>query len=148
METLEKNRIEAFKKYWIEQGNDISDIADDEVMDGERIEIGREEYIVLTDDEADEKAKDYILESVWAFNKDFLNGHSEAIADMDKEVFSKIQEMCESANKTILRLIDDIDHFIEDAISCDGRGHFLSSYDGEENEIKIDDQWFYIYRTN
>ncbi len=30
----------------------------------------------------------------------------------------------------------------------DGRGHCLSSYDGEEHEVKIGDEWFYIYRTN
>lgn len=30
----------------------------------------------------------------------------------------------------------------------DGRGHSLSSYDGKENEVKIGDEWFFIYRTN
>ena len=36
----------------------------------------------------------------------------------------------------------------EDIIGADGRGHFLSSYDGNENEITIDDETFYIYRLN
>ncbi len=102
------------------------------------------EYMVLTDEEANEKAKEYIEESVWAFNKSFLDCHSEAISEMDDEVFQKIQEMCESANKTIMRLIDDFDYFVEDAMSADGRGHFMSSYDGEE----IEQGEFYIYRTN
>lgn len=30
----------------------------------------------------------------------------------------------------------------------DGRGHSLSSYDGDEHEVKIDGTWYYIYRTN
>lgn len=30
----------------------------------------------------------------------------------------------------------------------DGRGHCLSSYDGEEHEEKINGEWFFIYRTN
>jgi hypothetical protein len=31
----------------------------------------------------------------------------------------------------------------------DGRGHSLSSYDGEENEVRLDDgQYLYIYRHN
>lgn len=30
----------------------------------------------------------------------------------------------------------------------DGRGHCLSSYDGEEHEVKIDGEWYYIYRVN
>ena len=42
----------------------------------------------------------------------------------------------------------DEDGFIEDAISTDGRGHTLSSYDGHENEITFNDEWYYIYRTN
>lgn len=147
-DVLEVRRLNAFALWWKEQGNDISDIADDDVMDGERIEIGREEYMVLTDEEADKATRENILESVWAFNKSFLDSHSEAIAEMDEYVFKKIQEMCEGANKTILRLIDDVDHFIEDAIACDGRGHFLSGYDGEENEIKLGDVYYFIYRTN
>jgi len=40
------------------------------------------------------------------------------------------------------------DDFIEAVIESDGRGHTLSSYDGNENEISFDDEWYYIYRTN
>jgi hypothetical protein len=102
------------------------------------------DYLVLTEIEADEKARDYILESVWAFNKSFLDSHSEAISELDDKTFSIIQERCESANKAILAMIDDVDHFVKDAIMCDGRGHFLSQYDGEENEQGE----FFIYRIN
>ena len=42
----------------------------------------------------------------------------------------------------------DEDDFIEGVIESDGRGHTLSSYDGNENEISFDDEWYYIYRTN
>ena len=42
----------------------------------------------------------------------------------------------------------DEDTFIEDVISTDGRGHTLSSYDGEEGEVSFNDDWYYIYRTN
>lgn len=43
--------------------------------------------------------------------------------------------------------------FSESAIAADGRGHFLSSYDGEENEVSAEDidgnpVTFYLYRTN
>ena len=40
------------------------------------------------------------------------------------------------------------DDFIDGVIEADGRGHTLSSYDGHENEIMFDDDWYYIYRTN
>ena len=42
----------------------------------------------------------------------------------------------------------DEDGFVNDVISSDGRGHTLSSYDGNENEIVFNDEWYYIYRTN
>ena len=42
----------------------------------------------------------------------------------------------------------DEDDFIEAVIEADGRGHTLSSYDGYENEVSFDDEWYYIYRTN
>ena len=42
----------------------------------------------------------------------------------------------------------DEDDFIEGVIEQDGRGHTLSSYDGEENEVSFNDEWYYIYRTN
>ena len=38
--------------------------------------------------------------------------------------------------------------FIWDVISTDGRGHTISSYDGEEDEIEYNNEWYYIYRMN
>ena len=43
----------------------------------------------------------------------------------------------------------DEDDFIDGVIEADGRGHTLSSYDGNENEsVGPDGEWYYIYRTN
>ena len=42
----------------------------------------------------------------------------------------------------------DEDDFIEEVIAADGRGHTLSSYDGEEGEITFQNEWYYVYRTN
>ena len=44
--------------------------------------------------------------------------------------------------------IIDIDALIDDVVSIDGLGHTLSSYDGEEIEIRIGRDEFYCYRTN
>lgn len=30
----------------------------------------------------------------------------------------------------------------------DGRGHFLASYDGAEEEEQVNGEWYYIYRVN
>lgn len=104
------------------------------------------EFLVVTDNEADQFAADEIKESVWAFNTNFIIEHSSAL-DFDEEseeIVKAIQEKCEDGNKAILKLIDDLDEFVEDAVRYDGRGHFLAKYDGEENE----EGNYYIYRTN
>ena len=100
------------------------------------------EYLVLTDEEANERARDYILDSLWAFNADFIISHCNGCDDMElweiEEVekgLRQIQEnICEGGNGLVKALISDIDEFIDDAINADGRGHFMCSYDGEEHE--------------
>lgn len=140
------------------------------------------EYEVLSDDEADERAKDYILDSVWAFNKWFLEsyisveganeyfGHEESYYDEEEEEEIEIgdaeevfymnmgmsfsdwldeqQRGAESSNDVLVNLLDDESRFVDDAISADGRGHFLGVYDGEENEEDVDGDTYFIYRTN
>jgi hypothetical protein len=55
-----------------------------------------------------------------------------------------LQDKCESSNEVITNSIKDMEEFIADAIGADGRGHFISSYDGEEEELN----GFFIYRIN
>jgi len=57
-------------------------------------------------------------------------------------------KLCESANDLVEALIKDLDKFVEDAISGDVRGRFLSSYDSEELEIEIEGEMFFAYRQN
>ena len=103
-----------------------------------------DDYLVYTDDEADEAVYNYIEESVCFFRSDFIAAHTE----VDKEVISKLQELHEDSNQAIKSLIKDFDHFVNDAVLCDGRAHFLSSYDGEENEINVNGNTYYVYRSN
>ena len=42
----------------------------------------------------------------------------------------------------------DVDGVAEDVVEADGRGSALSGYDGDENEVHFDDEWWYIYRIN
>jgi len=103
-------------------------------------------HIVLTDEEAYEKAKDYILESAWAFKPSWLSDFT----GIHRAVFEAIQanDRCESNNEAILRLIGDDEEFVDEAIAADGRGHFLNTYDGHEHEERVNGQTFYIYRMN
>jgi len=101
------------------------------------------EYLVLTDGEANEYATDYIKESLWAFNVGFLSSET----GLPEEIFTALQPQCEGANDSILKLLelgDGLENFADSAICADGRGHFMSSYDGEENEQGE----YFIYRTN
>ena len=83
--------------------------------------IDSEEYWVLTDDEADEKAElaaQYYLE----------------------DALSQVPEH-------LHRYFDD-DQYISDCISR-GRGYLLDTYNGYEDSITLDnDSVFYIYRRN
>lgn len=113
---------------------------------------GNQEYLILTDEEADEKTAEEIKNSLWAFNADFIIQHCKNYNDMDNFEYNaaieSLQEaqknQCEGLNGLVYALIDNIDEFVEDAIIADGRGHFISYYDGEENELN----GLYIYRLN
>ena len=103
-----------------------------------------EDYLVYTDEEADEAVREDIEEMVWAFTPSFLRAHT----GVTIEAIAKLQEMCEDANEPLTAMIKDFDHFVEDAVKCNGRGHFLASYDGQENEITFNGITYYIYRRN
>ena len=105
--------------------------------------LGSHEYAIGTDDEATQAAYENIKQSVWAFNASFLSG----FCDLPDEVFTCLQGKCEEANDAVMSLIEKsgkFEDFADEAISADGRGHFMSSYDGNENE----QDGFYIYRIN
>ena len=112
-------------------------------------DIEGEEWLVLTDDEADKRAGEQVEQSLWAFNWSFLAGHCDAIDAIGSTNWAKMMsDMCEDGNDVVKRLLGDrLDRLVGDAILADGRGHFLSIYDGDEVELgdRID---FYGYRIS
>jgi hypothetical protein len=119
--------------------------------DPNRFECGNREYLVLTDGEADDATAAYIKETAWAFRAQFVVDHTgKNFSAAAVKALEKMQgELCEDANELVLALIEDFDSFVDDAVSSDGRGHFLSQYDGEENEEEgADGETYYIYRCN
>lgn len=140
--------IESAKEQALAQHLNVSENEVDELRDGEVFEADSEpgEYLVLTEEEADDKAREEIEETLWAFNKSFLDSHSEGIASLSEEGFKAIQNQCEGANPAIRAMIDDLEHFADDAIATDGKAHFLANYDHEEHEEKVNGEWFFIYR--
>lgn len=115
-------------------------------------EVIGNEYKVLTDDEADEEAKENILNSLWAFNAYFTLEHTDfykTAYDCECEEFAEALQMIqdklgESANSIVKALIYDLDEFVEDAIDIDGRGNFISYYDGVEHWDSENDLYIYI----
>lgn len=136
----EEMRINALVEFLGEDKENIVATRYDECQ----FETPNGEYLVLTDDEADEKVKDYIRESIWAFNASFLASYT----DLPEEMFKGMQDKCEGANDAFLKCVErapgGFDGFVEEAINADGRGHFLNTYDNEENE----QGQFFIYRVN
>lgn len=144
---MKNEKIKALAQFLEVEASEIEQGYQDDVFN-----CGNQEYFVLTDEEADEKAAEEIKNSLWAFNADFIIQHCKNYNNMDNfeynaaiESLQEAQEhSCESLNGLVYALIDDIDEFIQDAINADGRGHFISYYDGEENE----ENGLYIYRLN
>ena len=146
--TIDEDQIKAEKVRALQSHLGLTDDEVNEMTleDGFLYHINNNEYKVLTDDEADEEVKEYIEQSVWAFNPSFLSAHAKD--GIDEDVFKALSEKCEGSNEAVKSLIKDFDHFVDDAVLSDGRGHFLSSYDGCEHEVNIKGNYYYIYRTN
>lgn len=114
------------------------------------------EFLICDEAGKEQEIEDYIKESLWAFNAEFIIDHMSNYEFANNREHNAIikaikemqQELCESANPLIAAMISDIDEFIEDTVSADGAGHFLSLYDGEEHEFSYDGEVYYIYRTN
>lgn len=106
------------------------------------------EYRVLDDEESDKACAEDIAESLWAFNSDFLAGF--VVDGINAPELDAIKgDRCEDANGAMLALVNagsGMERLVEDAIGADGRGHFLSPYDGAEHDSERGG--FYIYQTN
>jgi hypothetical protein len=109
---------------------------------------GSQEYAVGTDSEADKACKEYIKDIAYAFRSSFICEYCNLPQELAEALEAMQSKKCEGANDSILALIEKteggLDGFVEETISANGRGHFLSSYDGEENERG----GFFIYRVN
>ena len=125
-------------------GCDVSEVSESRFGDN-CFDAEGGEFLVFTDEEADERAEQEIREALWAFNAAFIASHTKnGLGDVAEKALAEMQgRLCESANPIVEALIEDMDHFIFDAISSDGRGHFISRYDGEEAEAGQ----FFIFRV-
>jgi hypothetical protein len=135
----------------LELNEDGSDI--DEIKEAEgntlNFEHGDREYLVLTEEEADDRYREGIEDILPYLHVDVL---SEA-TDIDETVFRTLQSCTGDMTSAIRSIIDatcGMDRLIDSALHWDvnSRGTILSLYDGEENEVEIFDTTYLIYRTN
>jgi hypothetical protein len=122
-------------------GCDPSDVVDED--DG-HYSVGRREFLVLPDAEADTAVKEHLKESVWCADTAFVLSHTKLPWEAHALVKSFQEKLRENANDTLLALLKDFDAFARESVSADGRGHFLAAYDGHEHE----ESGYYIYRLN
>ncbi len=109
--------------------------------------LGSQEYAIGTDGEADEAAAANIKDSLWAFRASFILSECGLPLELEAGIKAMQEKQCEDCNDALIALIEktcDLKRFVQAAISADGRGHFLSSYNGHE-ELEGD---FFIYRLN
>lgn len=99
------------------------------------IEIDDDSYIVASsEEEADAAAAESIKSTLCYFCPSFLADMTE----LPVEVFEALANCDFSDNDAYFTLIEStcgFDCFAEEAVNCDGRGHFLASYDLKEREI-------------
>ena len=107
------------------------------------------EYLVLTDEEATQRALIAARDSLWAFRGAFWGGYTN-LSPSSIQAIGKVQEiLCEDAGPVLAAIVGArLDEMLVDAVDVDGRGHFLAGYDGEENEIDCKGEIFYVYRVN
>ena len=143
MEAEQTEKVQALASYLEEHRQDLEETEIYVTNNMFELDNG-EEYLVLTDQEADEYATDEIENMLWAFNADFLASYT----GLHKAVFEALAEGYENSNEAIMALINNagsMDDFVQECIDADGRGHFVANYDGEEIELEND---YYAYRVN
>jgi len=98
------------------------EIMDDIKVQHNTVYIGNDEYLILTDEEANEEAKRYIL--------DYLYETLE---------YKGLEDLFEFI---------DHDKYAEHIINNESRGRWISHYDGIERDVLLNDTWYNIYRIN
>ena len=74
----------------------------------------------------------------------------EQIEDMvNSRVDDAMYDIIQSMEEHMLSIDDyiDTDALFESAIDSDGVGNSLSGYDGDDNEVMINDTWYHVFRT-
>lgn len=92
------------------------------------------EMALATDRMADKAVYASIMDSLWAFRTEFLLSYMPRGVNM--EMLKAIKDQYEAGNEVIKSWLRNKQQFVRDAVASDGRGHFMSTYDGAEHELQ------------
>ncbi len=81
------------------------------------------------------------------FNEDLIEDAIQAQVDDSASDFPSFLKDMGYDSKFMLQFVD-IDGVCEDVIRHDGYGNILNGYDGNEDEYKVNDTWYYVMRYN
>jgi hypothetical protein len=110
---------------------------------------GAGEYMVCTDETADASTSGHILSNLWAFTPDFLAGETELPAEVFLCLQDKMSEDANEAIRAIIKATCGEASLVDAAVSADGRGHFLATYDGDEQTFTTKSgKTLFVYRCN
>ena len=132
-----KDRIESLKEEigeYQEQLEETEDTTEEEELLGMIEELEE----TIEDIENDDDYYDWTEEA----KDDYVESHKQDVKE-DPVAWLRDYGMEDRMDQFI-----DREEFIDDVIISDGRGHTISSYDGEEDEIEYNNEWYYIYRMN
>jgi hypothetical protein len=109
---------------------------------------GDNEVAIGTETEVDSAIHECIEQEAWSFNSDFIAKHSKNgySTELDKAIKMVQEEMSEDAQDLVIAVIENLDTFIEDAVTIDGRGMFLNRNDNTEDEVKYKGVTYYLYK--
>lgn len=116
------------------------------------VKVGDEEYAFGTEAQADAAARTYIGEHLWAQR----SGDLARETGLSRDAFDALIEESGGGEKyqdDIERIVENlanggVDGYARSIIGAEGRGESLSLYNGEETEVEVGDETYYLYRTN
>jgi hypothetical protein len=110
------------------------------------------------DDELQERI-DEMNERIEEMNDEITDIQDSPEGDWPEELIEDaIQDRLRDVNNNIMGFMEDFglewdnymdkDAFIDGLIDADGYGHTLNSYDGTADEIRMQDEWYYVMRLD
>lgn len=98
------------------------------IIDGDGYAVAESEQ------KAFEACCEYVEDSLCHFRPTFLAEQTELPVEIFEALASR-DFNDSSVYKTLIERVTTIENFTQAAIDCDGRGHFLNNWDGNEYEI-------------